>query len=100
MTEAPGGQPVQAVGEVDAVGGRGDDQVGPQDEEDRAEHGAAEGQVQPRDVADQGDLGGRRGEAVRVREVQGQDGEDDADGALQDQLGLGVQAKAALLVKS
>ena len=59
-----GGEAVEAVREVHAVGRCGDDQVGPKHEQDGAEHGAAEGQVQPGNVADQGDLGGRRRQAV------------------------------------
>jgi hypothetical protein len=91
MTDAP------AIGEVHAVGGRRDDQVGPQHKQDGAEDGTAERKVQPGNVPHQRDLGGRRSHAVGIGKVQCQDGENDADSTLQYQLGFGVQAQAALL---
>ena len=92
----PGGEAVEAVGEVHPVGRAGDHEVGPDDEQEHPADGAREGEVDV-GVADERDE--RRGGSAElvVAEVQREDREDHADGDLAGQLLLRAQAQAALL---
>src|SRR5690606_24350206 len=90
-----GREAVEPVGEVDRVGPRGDEEVRPEDEEDEAEDRPGEGEVDPR-VPDHRDVRRARGAEVLVGELQGEDGEGDADERLADDLPPGAQPEGPL----
>src|SRR5699024_6827533 len=90
-----GGQAVQTVGEVDGVGPGGDQEVRPDHEQDQPQYRTGEGQIEAQ-VPGEGDLGAGRGAELVVRELQGQDGEGDADETLTDHLPGGAQSQGSL----
>jgi hypothetical protein len=81
---------VQPVGEVHRVARGGDDEVGEQRRSRRAEPGGGV-------VADEGQVRRGRGQPGVVAELQGRDGEADADDELADELRRGVEPERALL---